>query len=185
MIALKVLVTIDFDSSDSFNSLVLAFRGPRVLIDAATEAPMCYSLLTSCTSGSEPALSDSAHGFRENRAVIRRYSQETAKEGNVAWTSLNEGVFFEMCTLTSALRSDELHLQTSPATLVAWRLSPTSPPLSFACSTTSLEISNTALLDAALQYLTQNKIPATLEVEIGNCLSIEHVDVKKNKRAIQ
>ncbi|KAL8698696.1 MAG: hypothetical protein Q9201_006431 [Fulgogasparrea decipioides] len=125
--------------------------------------------------------------FVGDKPRIRRYLEERAKEGSIAWTALNGGPFFDLW-LTAGLAGFNIVNRTATIygtgnNLACWT------PLgtivravhNMLLPATVPQIVNRAMFICGVKDVTQNNILAALEAETGSKFRVDHVDIREIK----
>ncbi|KAF2028240.1 NAD(P)-binding protein [Setomelanomma holmii] len=178
----------------AFDSLVAAFTGQdaivncvtggatqydpsKRIIDAAIAAGVMFffanEFVSNLMSEQYKRLPESFVGAKVR---IRAYIEELAKQGKIAWTSLNGGPFFDMCFDVANRRARIYGTGDNP---LFWTPLPT---IAFAAANMLRNpepIINQPIYICNMPHLTQNILLATLESVLDTKFTVEKVDIKK------
>ncbi|KAL9123614.1 MAG: hypothetical protein Q9175_008323, partial [Cornicularia normoerica] len=197
--SVKVIIT-DFESSVS---LVAALQGQdallccvpggatkyaaqKVLIDAAIEAEVKLFFASEFVAD---ILSPHYRIFPTelvgDKVKTREYLQEKAKAGEIAWTALNGGPFFDMWLKHGFAGFDiparRASIYGTGNNLACWTPLPIIATAVANMLHKPLANLNRGILISGVQNLTQNNLLAALEAEMGEKFSVDYIDVRKIK----
>ncbi|MCJ1477710.1 hypothetical protein MMC13_006383 [Lambiella insularis] len=121
-----------------------------------------------------------------DKIKIRKYLEEKANDGDIAYTALNGGPFFDMWLLGGHAGFDiagrKAKIYGSGNNLACWTPLPSIARAVVNMLSNPDAILNRAIFVSGVRELTQNNTLAALEAEIGDKFEVEHVDVKRIRR---
>ncbi|KAL8727451.1 MAG: hypothetical protein Q9166_006039 [cf. Caloplaca sp. 2 TL-2023] len=165
------------------------FESQKLLIDASIAAGVRLFFASEYSANvMSPQYGHLPIQFVGDKPRIRRYLEEKAKEGSIAWTALNGGPFFDLWLTAGPAGFDIAnHTATIYGTgnnLACWTpLSTIARAVSNMLLPSTLpHISNRAVFISGVEDVTQNNILAALEDETGSKFEVKHMDVKKIKQ---
>ncbi|KAF1995990.1 NAD(P)-binding protein [Amniculicola lignicola CBS 123094] len=122
-------------------------------------------------------------GFVGAKLRIRQYLEELGKKGELAWTALNGGPFFDMWLMKGpagfSIPTKEARIYGTGANPLCWTPLPT---MAFAAANmlrNPYSVANRPIYICPLPGLTQNSILAALEKVLETEFTVQVIDVKK------
>ncbi|KAK4694010.1 hypothetical protein P7C71_g3492, partial [Lecanoromycetidae sp. Uapishka_2] len=162
------------------------FEPQKLLIDAAIEAGVKLFFASEYVADiTSPHFQIMPTELVGDKPKVRKYLEEKAAEGKIAWTALNGGPFFDMWLNKGVagfnIAARKATIYGAGTNLACW----TPLPIVARAAVTMLEnpekILNRPIFISGVRDVTQNNIMAALEAELGVKFEVEHVNVKKIK----
>ncbi|MCJ1455386.1 hypothetical protein MMC28_005741 [Mycoblastus sanguinarius] len=160
------------------------FGPQKLLIDAAIEAGVKLFFASEFVSNIlSPNYQLFPTEFVGDKVRVREYLAEKAAAGQIAYTALNGGPFFDMWLSKGVAGFDiparKATIYGSGNNLSCWTPLPTIASAAVKMLQNPNTILNRAIFISGVRGLTQKAILAALEAETGQKFSVEHVDVRK------
>ncbi|MCJ1394249.1 hypothetical protein MMC18_007127 [Xylographa bjoerkii] len=161
-----------------------AFPPQKLLIDAAIAAKVKLFFADEFVSDIlSPHFEIFPTAVVGEKAKIRMYLEEKAAKGEIAWTALNGGPFFDMWLMAGpagfSIPTHRATIYGSGNNLACWTPLPVIALAVTNMLSNPLPIVNRGILICSVKGVTQNAILAALEAEMGETFEVEYVDVKK------
>ncbi|KAL8692389.1 MAG: hypothetical protein Q9218_002579 [Villophora microphyllina] len=162
------------------------FASQKLLIDAAIAAGVKLFFASEYSANvMSPQYARLPTQFVGNKPQIRRYLEQKAREGNIAWTALNGGPFFDLW-LTAGPAGFDIANRTATIygtgnNLACWTPLPTTARAvhTMLLSETLPRILNKAVFICGVNDVTQNSILAALEAETGSQFRTKHIGIEE------
>ncbi|KAL7268471.1 hypothetical protein RUND412_008902 [Rhizina undulata] len=193
-------VTADFEDSSSLTNALrnqdavvccvpgsaTKFASQKLLIDAAIEAGVKLFFASEFVSDVlSPHYEIFPPQFVGDKAKVRRYLEEKASAGEIAFTALNGGPLFDMWLMKGPAGFDipgrKAKIYGSGNNLSCWTPLPVAASAAVNMLRNPDTILNHGIFISGVRDLTQNAILAALEAVTGDKFEVERVDVKKIK----
>ncbi|MCJ1404870.1 hypothetical protein MMC11_008096 [Xylographa trunciseda] len=160
------------------------FAPQRLLIDAAIAAGVKLFFADEFISDLlSPHFAIFPTQFVGEKVKVRKYLEEKAATGEIAWTALNGGPFFDMWLMTGpagfSISTRRATIYGSGNNLACWTPLPLIAHTVVNMLLNPVPILNRGILICGVKDVTQNAILAALEAELAEKFQVEYVDVKK------
>ncbi|KAL8946082.1 MAG: hypothetical protein Q9222_007474 [Ikaeria aurantiellina] len=165
------------------------FASQKLLIDAAIEARVKLFFASEYSANvMSRQYAQFPTQFVGEKPRIRRYLEEKAQAGSIAWTALNGGPFFDLWLTAGPAGFDIINRKATiygtGNNLACWTPLPTTVQAvhNMLLPQTLPRIINRAISICGVKGVTQNSILEALEAETGYAFEVQHVDITKIKR---
>ncbi|KAL8707179.1 MAG: hypothetical protein Q9220_007746 [cf. Caloplaca sp. 1 TL-2023] len=165
------------------------FASQKLLIDAAIEAGVKLFFASEYSANvMSRQYSQFPTQFVGEKPRIRRYLEEKAQAGSIAWTALNGGPFFDLWLTAGPAGFDIANRKAliygTGNNLACWTSLPATAKAvhNMLLPHTLPKIVNRAIYICGVVDVTQNNILEALQAETGSRFEVQYMDIKKIKQ---